>query len=146
MWLGKEPVRCLHIFGVAPFARSGVRPRRSAWRTRTHEPSPRCTAFVEYGTEELLGGYLHPRTPDRRHFERVLFQSAVDELIAKIESMMISYVRDAMIEEVWKIVLGDIVYVPLHHQRGCSTMIRAGASQAKRPVDRVCRRAHNGGR
>ena len=29
---------------------------------------------------------------------------------------MITYGRDAMIEEVWKIVLGDIVYIPLHHQ------------------------------
>jgi peptide/nickel transport system substrate-binding protein len=40
----------------------------------------------------------------------------VDELIAKIDSTMITYVRNAMIEEVWKIVLGDVVYVPLHHQ------------------------------
>ena len=29
---------------------------------------------------------------------------------------MITYGRDAMIEEVWKIVLDDIVYIPLHHQ------------------------------
>jgi peptide/nickel transport system substrate-binding protein len=29
---------------------------------------------------------------------------------------MITYARDAMIEEVWKIVLDDIVYIPLHHQ------------------------------
>ena len=29
---------------------------------------------------------------------------------------MVTYGRDAMIEEVWKIVLDDIVYIPLHHQ------------------------------
>jgi peptide/nickel transport system substrate-binding protein len=40
----------------------------------------------------------------------------VDELIDKIDREMITYGRDALIEEVWKIVLGDIVYVPLHHQ------------------------------
>jgi peptide/nickel transport system substrate-binding protein len=40
----------------------------------------------------------------------------VDELIAKIDREMVTYGRDAMIEEVWKTVLGDIVYIPLHHQ------------------------------
>jgi peptide/nickel transport system substrate-binding protein len=40
----------------------------------------------------------------------------VDELIAKIDQEMVTYGRDAMIEEVWKTVLGDIVYIPLHHQ------------------------------
>jgi peptide/nickel transport system substrate-binding protein len=40
----------------------------------------------------------------------------VDELIEKIDREMITYGRDAMIEEAWKIVLDDIVYIPLHHQ------------------------------
>lgn len=40
----------------------------------------------------------------------------VDELIAKIDGEMVTYGRDAMIEEVWKIVLDDIVYIPLHYQ------------------------------
>ncbi len=40
----------------------------------------------------------------------------VDELIGKIDSTMITYARDAMIEEVWKTVLDDVVYIPLHHQ------------------------------
>jgi peptide/nickel transport system substrate-binding protein len=40
----------------------------------------------------------------------------VDELIAKIDGEMITYGRDALIEEAWKIVLADIVYIPLHHQ------------------------------
>jgi peptide/nickel transport system substrate-binding protein len=40
----------------------------------------------------------------------------VDELIETIGKTMVTYARDAMIEEVWKIVLDDIVYIPLHHQ------------------------------
>jgi peptide/nickel transport system substrate-binding protein len=40
----------------------------------------------------------------------------VDELIDKIDREMITYGRDAMIEEVWKIVLDDIACIPLHHQ------------------------------
>jgi peptide/nickel transport system substrate-binding protein len=40
----------------------------------------------------------------------------VDQLIEQIGSGMITYARDAMIEEVWKIVLDDIVYIPLHYQ------------------------------
>jgi peptide/nickel transport system substrate-binding protein len=40
----------------------------------------------------------------------------VDELIEQIDREMVTYGRDAMIEEVWKIVLDDIVYIPLHHQ------------------------------
>jgi peptide/nickel transport system substrate-binding protein len=42
--------------------------------------------------------------------------SRVDRLIEKIDREMITYGRDAAIEEVWKIVLDDIVYIPLHHQ------------------------------
>jgi peptide/nickel transport system substrate-binding protein len=53
------------------------------------------------GDVENASGYSNPR---------------VDELIAKIDSTMITYARDAFIEEVWKTVLGDIVYIPLHHQ------------------------------
>jgi peptide/nickel transport system substrate-binding protein len=40
----------------------------------------------------------------------------VDALIEQIDREMVTYGRDAMIEEVWKMVLGDIVYIPLHHQ------------------------------
>jgi peptide/nickel transport system substrate-binding protein len=40
----------------------------------------------------------------------------VDELIETIGKTMVTYARDAMIEEVWKIVLEDIVYIPLHRQ------------------------------
>ena len=40
----------------------------------------------------------------------------VDDLIDTIETALVTYARDALIEEVWKTVRDDIVYVPLHHQ------------------------------
>jgi peptide/nickel transport system substrate-binding protein len=40
----------------------------------------------------------------------------VDALIEQIDREMITYGRDALIEEVWKAVLDDIAYIPLHHQ------------------------------
>jgi peptide/nickel transport system substrate-binding protein len=38
----------------------------------------------------------------------------VDALIDQIEGQMVTYVRDALIEKVWRKVLGDVVYVPLY--------------------------------
>jgi peptide/nickel transport system substrate-binding protein len=38
----------------------------------------------------------------------------VDALIEQIEGEVVTYARDALIEEVWRKVLGDIVYVPLY--------------------------------
>jgi hypothetical protein len=40
----------------------------------------------------------------------------VDDLIDAIETELITYGRDPMIEEVWRTVRDDIVYVPLHNQ------------------------------
>jgi peptide/nickel transport system substrate-binding protein len=39
----------------------------------------------------------------------------VDELIAKIETEMVTYARDAYLEEAWKIVTDDLVYLPVRH-------------------------------
>jgi peptide/nickel transport system substrate-binding protein len=38
----------------------------------------------------------------------------VDALIDQIEGEMVTYVRDGLIEQVWRKVLGDLVYVPLY--------------------------------
>ncbi|HZA65328.1 MAG TPA: ABC transporter substrate-binding protein [Geminicoccaceae bacterium] len=40
----------------------------------------------------------------------------VDELIDQLGMASLTYARDALIEEVWRIVLDDIVFLPLHHQ------------------------------
>jgi peptide/nickel transport system substrate-binding protein len=53
------------------------------------------------GGHQNATGYSNPRA---------------DALIKKVGSEIITYGRDAMIEDVWKIVLDDIVYIPLHHQ------------------------------
>jgi peptide/nickel transport system substrate-binding protein len=39
----------------------------------------------------------------------------VDELIDTLDTEMTTYGRDALIEQIWHIVLDDIVYVPLYH-------------------------------
>ena len=39
----------------------------------------------------------------------------VDELIAKIQNEMVTYGRDAYLEEAWTIVTNDFVYVPIRH-------------------------------
>jgi peptide/nickel transport system substrate-binding protein len=57
--------------------------------------------YYRTGDSVNASGYSNPR---------------VDELIDEIDREMITYGRDAIIEEVWKIVLGDVVYVPLQHQ------------------------------
>jgi hypothetical protein len=38
----------------------------------------------------------------------------VDALIDQIEGDMVTYVRDALIEQVWRKVLSDVVYLPLY--------------------------------
>jgi peptide/nickel transport system substrate-binding protein len=43
----------------------------------------------------------------------------------------VTYGRDAMIEEVWKTVRADIVYIPLHHQ----VIVWAMRKELDLPVD-----------
>lgn len=39
-----------------------------------------------------------------------------DALIEETETASLTYARDALIEEIWRIVLDDVVFLPLHHQ------------------------------
>jgi peptide/nickel transport system substrate-binding protein len=39
----------------------------------------------------------------------------VDELIEKITTEMVTYARDAYLEEAWQIVTDDVVYLPIRH-------------------------------
>jgi peptide/nickel transport system substrate-binding protein len=57
--------------------------------------------FFRSGGLFNASGYANPR---------------VDELIEQLGTASLTYARDALIEEVWKIVLDDLVNVPLHHQ------------------------------
>jgi peptide/nickel transport system substrate-binding protein len=72
----------------------------------------------------LDGSYMDP---DSERALRELFHSQgqrnvvgyanprVDELIEKIETDMVTYARDAYLEEAWKIVTDDLVYLPIRH-------------------------------
>ena len=51
-------------------------------------------------SEWNVGGYADPR---------------IDELIDKIEGEMVTYARDAYLEEAWRIVTEDLVYLPIRH-------------------------------
>jgi peptide/nickel transport system substrate-binding protein len=51
-------------------------------------------------SEWNVGGYANPR---------------VDELIEKIETEIVTYGRDAYLEEAWRIVTDDLVYLPIRH-------------------------------
>jgi peptide/nickel transport system substrate-binding protein len=39
----------------------------------------------------------------------------VDELLEKIKIDMVTYARDAYLEEAWRIVTDDVVYLPIRH-------------------------------
>ena len=65
--------------------------------------------------------------PDSERVLRELFHSQsewnvvgyanprVDELIEKIKTEMVTYARDAYLEEAWRIVTDDLVYLPIRH-------------------------------
>jgi peptide/nickel transport system substrate-binding protein len=65
--------------------------------------------------------------PDSERVLRELFQShsklnlagyanpRVDELLAKIGTEIVTYARDAYLEEAWRIVTNDLVYLPIRH-------------------------------
>jgi peptide/nickel transport system substrate-binding protein len=55
----------------------------------------------------------------------------VDDLIHAIKTALVTYARDAMIEEVWRTVRDDIVYVPFHHQ----VIVWAMRDQLELPID-----------
>jgi peptide/nickel transport system substrate-binding protein len=57
--------------------------------------------------------------------------SHVDGLIDAITTEIVTYGRDVLIEEVWRTVRDDIIYVPLHHQ----VIVWAMRDQLELPVD-----------
>ena len=78
-----------------------------------------------HGTDFYLYG-LAAATLDCFEYLRLFYQSRsplnagfadrrVDELIEKISRETITYGRDALIEEVWRMVLDEVVYLPLYY-------------------------------
>jgi peptide/nickel transport system substrate-binding protein len=56
---------------------------------------------IRSGGVDNWSGYANPR---------------IDELIEELRTASLTYARDALIEEIWRIVLDDVVFLPLHHQ------------------------------
>jgi peptide/nickel transport system substrate-binding protein len=78
----------------------------------------RATDFFYWGYEEELDSFwpLKDRYRSDAEFAGTGYaEPEVDALIDQIEGEMVTYVRDGLIEKVWRKVLDDIVYVPLYH-------------------------------
>jgi peptide/nickel transport system substrate-binding protein len=56
---------------------------------------------IRSGGADNWSGYANPR---------------IDQLIEELRVASLTFARDAIIEEVWRAVLNDVVFVPLHHQ------------------------------
>jgi peptide/nickel transport system substrate-binding protein len=86
------------------------------WGTSTYDSLFHFSYLIRSDGLYSATGYANPR---------------VDGLIDRIATELVTYGRDAMIEEVWKAVRADIVYVPLHHQ----VIVWAMRDQLELPVD-----------
>jgi peptide/nickel transport system substrate-binding protein len=71
------------------------------WGTQTFDSHTHFVYLYRSDGQYNATGYANPR---------------VDELIDTIGTAAVTYARDALIEEVWRTVLADVVVVPLHHQ------------------------------
>ena len=86
------------------------------WATTTFDSHNHFVYLYRSDGQYNATGYAKPR---------------VDELIDTIGTTMVTYARDAMIEEVWRTVLADVVVVPLHHQ----VMVWALRDRLELPID-----------
>ncbi len=86
------------------------------WGTQTFDSHNPFVYLYRSDSQYNATGYANPH---------------VDELIDTIGTAMVTYARDAMIEEVWRTVLADVVVVPLHHQ----IMVWALRDQFELPID-----------
>jgi peptide/nickel transport system substrate-binding protein len=84
--------------------------------------------LFERRTDFYLLGYLTPSFDSALHF-RELYHSqagrwgatgyanpALDALIERIDAELVTYARDALIEEAWRMILDDVIVIPLHRQ------------------------------
>jgi peptide/nickel transport system substrate-binding protein len=115
----------------------GIRVTVAARPMREHAPmvTSRETDFYMLGwgnnTYDSLDHLSYLMRSDAPYSATNYANPQVDDLIDAISTETITYGRDAMIEEVWKTVREDIVYVPLHHQ----VIVWAMRDQLELPVD-----------
>jgi peptide/nickel transport system substrate-binding protein len=86
------------------------------WGTQTFDSHTHFVYLYRSDGQYNATGYANPR---------------VDEQIDAIGTELVTYARDAAIEEVWRTVLADVVVVPLHHQ----VMVWALRDQLELPID-----------
>jgi peptide/nickel transport system substrate-binding protein len=86
------------------------------WGTQTFDSHNPFVYLYRSDGQYNATGYANPR---------------VDEQIDAIATTLVTYARDAMIEEVWRTVLADLVVVPLHHQ----VMVWALRDRLELPID-----------
>jgi peptide/nickel transport system substrate-binding protein len=74
--------------------------------------------FYAFGTEMVLDSQwildILVRSDGVQNFTGYA-NTRVDELIEASGEQMVTYVRDGLLEEVWRIVTDDVVYIPLYH-------------------------------
>jgi peptide/nickel transport system substrate-binding protein len=77
----------------------------------------RATDFFFWGHSELFDSFWPFKERYRSDAEFAgtgYADPEVDALVDQIQGEMVTYLRDSLIEKVWRKVLGDIVYVPLY--------------------------------
>jgi peptide/nickel transport system substrate-binding protein len=122
---------------AAMLGQVGIRVTVAARPMREHQPRIR-----KRETDFYMGSWGNSSYDSLYHFKYLIkgdgpynatgyANPRVDHLIDAITTELVTYGRDAMIEEVWKTVRDDIVYVPLHHQ----VIVWAMSERLELPVD-----------
>jgi peptide/nickel transport system substrate-binding protein len=115
----------------------GVRVTLAARPMREHLPriKDRTTDFYMLGwgqsAYDSLFHFDHLIRSDGPYNATGYANPHIDDLIDAIRTALATYARDALIEEAWKTVRDDIVYVPLHHQ----VIVWAMRDRLELPVD-----------
>lgn len=87
------------------------------------------TALSVYpDSARVLARLYHSRGPDN---VTGYANPEVDALIEKAEAELVTYARDAYLEEAWRIVTDDVVYLPVRH----SVSVVAQRDELELPVD-----------
>jgi len=108
---------------AAQLGRIGVRVTVDAQPKEVH-----FAKLFERRTDFYLLGYLTASFDSALHFRELYHSRAgrwgatgyanptLDALIERIDAELVTYGRDALIEEAWRIILDDVVVIPLHRQ------------------------------
>lgn len=122
---------------AAMLSKVGIRVSVAARPMREHQPKLRNreTDFYMLGWGTTTYDSLYPLSylirSDAPYNATNYVNPEIDGLIDTISTAMVTYARDALIEEVWRTVRDDIVVVPLHQQ----VIVWAMRDELELPVD-----------